>query len=141
VSSQYEDVIVDVGGRDTTAQRSALLAADLALFPFAVGSLDAWTLPQVERMLSDVRQANAALGAAAFISRGFVQGPDNSEAAAMLQASSVLRYLDTPLIERRAYLRSSGEGLAVSEFRKPHDPKANAEIQRLYDAVFNPAAA
>lgn len=141
LADRYEDIIVDVGGRDTRAQRAALLAADLVLFPFPVGSLDAWTLPQVERLVSEVRQANPELDAATFISRGFVQGPDNAEAAEMLRASTLIRYIDTPLIERRAYVRSSGEGLAVIEYRKPADPKATAEVRGLYDAVFNASAA
>ena len=141
LAEEYADVIVDVGGRDTAAQRSALLVADLALFPFPVGSLDAWTLPQCEKLVSEVREDNETLDAATFISRGFGRGKDNEEAAEMLRASSVLRYIDAPLIERRAYVRSSGEGLAVTEYRKPFDPKAVSEVQRLYDAVFNASAA
>jgi chromosome partitioning protein len=47
MSSDYDDVIVDTGGRDTTSQRSALTAADIFLAPFQPRSLDVWTVGKV----------------------------------------------------------------------------------------------
>lgn len=136
LAEEYDDIIIDVGGRDTTAQRAAMIAADLVLLPMPVGNYDAWTLPQAETLIREVREANPDLDAASFISRGFIQGKDNAETAEMLRASHVLRFLDTPLLERRVFARSAGDGLAVFEF-KPADPKACAEVKSLYNAVFN----
>lgn len=139
LADKYETVVIDVGGRDTTAQRSALLAADIALLPFSVGSFDAWTLPQVEALISEIREANENLDAVSFLSRAYARGRDNGEAAEMLRASTVLRFSDTPLTERRAFARSAGDGLAVTEC-KPRDEKAIAEVQNLYNAVFSAAS-
>ncbi len=41
---KYDDIIIDVGGRDTTSQRAALSVADLLLVPFIPRSFDVWTL-------------------------------------------------------------------------------------------------
>jgi chromosome partitioning protein len=136
LAESYDDIVTDVGGRDTAAQRAALLAADMLLLPFAPGNFDAWTLPQAERLVSEVRQANKRLDAAAFISRGYANGPDNREAAEMLRASTVLRFVDAPLIERRAHVRTSGDGLSVIEVRGPSAAKAAAEVRNLYAALF-----
>lgn len=140
LAERYQDVVVDVGGRDTQAQRAALLRADLVLLPMPPGNFDAWTLPQAETLVREVRQANPELDAAAFISRGYVRGKDNQEAAEMLRASMVLRYIDAPLLERRVYVRSAGDGLVVTE-HEPADHKARAEIMALYESVFKTAAA
>jgi chromosome partitioning protein len=141
LAEEYDDVIVDVGGRDTQAQRAALLVADIALLPFPAGNFDAWTLPQVERLISEVRQDNKTLDAIAFLSRGYHNGPDNQEATDMLRASTVLRFLDAPLMERRVYVRTAGDGLSVAETKGSQHSKARSEILRLYEAIFNPQTA
>lgn len=140
LAGQYDSVIVDVGGRDTTAQRAAMLAADIVLLPFPPGNYDAWTLPQVENLVSEVRKANPDLDAVAFLSRAYLSGPDNNEAAEMLKGSSVLRFVDAPLTDRKVFARSAGEGLAVFEIKDRRAGKARSEVMRLYDAVFNGGA-
>src|SRR5438477_417175 len=40
---KYDDIIIDVGGRDTANQRAALSVADILLVPFKPRSLDVWT--------------------------------------------------------------------------------------------------
>lgn len=141
LAERYDDVIIDVGGRDTQAQRAALLRADLVILPMPPGNYDAWTLQQAETLIREVRQANPDLDAASFISRGYIRGRDNQEAAEMLRASMILRYIDAPLLERRVYVRSAGDGLAVTEYDAPADAKARAEITSLYTAVFSGQAA
>src|SRR6185312_4138150 len=49
----YDDIIVDVGGRDTTSQRSALTVADVFLIPFKPRSLDIWTIGSVINLVSE----------------------------------------------------------------------------------------
>lgn len=139
-ANEHDDIIIDVGGRDTTAQRAALLTADLAVIPFGVGNFDAWTLPQVERLVSEVRAANQSLDAVTFLSRGVHNGNDNREAADILRASTVLRYLDTPIIERRIYVRSAGDGMSVIEASGVRDYKARGELRSLYNAIYATAA-
>jgi len=137
---RYADIIVDTGGRDTTSQRSALLRSEVLLLPFQPGNFDLWTVEQVEQMVSEVRSAKETpLDAVAFISRGYPVGADNEEAAALLRRSEVLRFIETPIIARKAFNAAAGEGLSVAEMKKL-DPKAVGEMQRLYAIVFGTAA-
>ena len=137
LAPRYADIVIDTGGRDTASQRAALTVSDLMLVPFQPGNFDLWTLEQVERLIDEVRSVNDALDAVCFISRGYTTGADNEQAAEMLRKSEVLRFVNAPVLGRKAFNTASGEGLAVVETR-PRDPKAVMEIQRLYDAVFGP---
>ncbi len=141
LAERYKTVIVDAGGRDTHGQRAALLASSLVLFPFPPGNYDAWTLPIIEKLVTTVRQSNKALDAVAFVNRGYVRGPDNTEVADMLRASTVLRFQDTPVLERRVLARSAGDGLAVAEVKGASGTKAYTELMTLYSAVFSAANA
>src|SRR5690606_38366948 len=51
--SDYDDIIVDAGGRNTESQRAALSLADKFLLPFKPSSIDIWTIGQVDRLLND----------------------------------------------------------------------------------------
>lgn len=140
LAPNYDDVIVDTGGRDTQSQRSALLASDILLLPFQPGNYDLWTVAQVERLIGDIKSVNEKLRALAYISRGYPVGSDNGDAAAMLRKSDVITFLDVTIIGRKAFNMSAGEGLAVVEMPKA-DKKAVAEIEQLYRAEFGPVAA
>ncbi len=135
LAEEFDDIIVDVGGRDTAAQRAALIAADLVIVPFTPGNYDAWTIVQVENLVTEILKVNPKLEAVSVINRAYPRGRDNAEAADLLRCSEVMRYLDMPLMDRKSVVRSSGDGLAVFEY-KPLDTKAIAEFQRLYGAVF-----
>ena len=54
LSSKYDDVIIDTGGRDTRSQRAGLSIADMLLLPFNPRSLDIWTIENVEVLLKDI---------------------------------------------------------------------------------------
>ncbi|MEI7610775.1 MAG: AAA family ATPase [Rhodospirillaceae bacterium] len=135
LAPRYADIVIDTGGRDTASQRAALTVSDVMLVPFQPGNFDLWTLEQVERLIEEVRSVNETLDAICFISRGYTAGADNEQAAEMLRKSEVLRFVNTPVLGRKAFNTASGDGLSVIETR-PRDAKAVAEIQRLYDAVF-----
>ncbi|MEI8394358.1 MAG: AAA family ATPase [Rhodospirillaceae bacterium] len=140
LAPRYCDIVIDTGGRDTASQRAALTVTDIMLVPFQPGNFDLWTLEQVERLIEEVRSVNEGLEALCFISRGYSAGADNAQAAEMLRNSTMLRFIDAPIIGRKAFNTASGDGLSVIE-AKPRDPKAVAEMQRLYDAVFTGDAA
>lgn len=40
----YAEILIDMGGRDTTSQRAARAGADVLLVPFLPRSFDVWTL-------------------------------------------------------------------------------------------------
>ena len=46
LAPNYDDIIVDTGGRDTQSERSALLASDVLLLPFQPGNYDLGRSPR-----------------------------------------------------------------------------------------------
>jgi chromosome partitioning protein len=136
LSTKYQDIIIDTGGRDTTSQRAALSVSQCLLVPFVPRSFDVWTLQKVADVVSEMRAANPTLIAAAFLNRADPRGQDNDDAADFLKESEVLCFWPTPLGVRKAYSNAAAHGLAVTEI-KPPDPKAAAEMQVLYRHVFD----
>src|SRR5215471_6984271 len=66
----YDDIIIDVGGRNTISQRSAIIVSDIYLVPFQPRSLDIWTLGQVKTIISSAKEINPKLKSFALINLG-----------------------------------------------------------------------
>jgi chromosome partitioning protein len=136
LAGKYTDIIIDTGGRDTTSQRAALSVSHLLLVPFVPRSFDVWTLEKVGTLVGEMRTANPTLAAYAFLNRADPRGQDNEDAAAALQETVELRFLDLPLGARKAFSNAAAQGMAVTELRPP-DPKATDEIMMLYRYLFD----
>jgi chromosome partitioning protein len=135
MASDYDDIIVDVGGRDTTSQRSALTVADVFLTPFQPRSLDVWTAGKVVSLIDEIRTVNPKLRAYAIINRADAQGVDNQDAADILKESEGIIYLPTTIGQRKAFANAAAEGLGIVEL-KIQDKKGVSEMKQLYRAIF-----
>lgn len=135
LQAKYDHLVIDTGGRDTTSQRAALTVADVVLVPFLPRSFDVWTLDKAAHLIEEIRLANPALQAYAFLNRTDPRGQDNLEAAAVLQDTPAVHFLDTPLGARKAFSNAAALGLAVTELTPP-DAKATAEMLALFRALF-----
>ncbi len=136
LAQKYQDIVIDTGGRDTTSQRAALAVADLAVVPFKPRSLDVWTLGSVNQVIEAAMAVNSKLRAVTILNQADARGHDNDEAAEILQEGAALRYSGISLGNRKAYSNAAAGGRAVTELA-PADSKAYAEIERLYQYVFN----
>ncbi|HEY3527502.1 MAG TPA: AAA family ATPase [Nitrososphaeraceae archaeon] len=132
----YDDIIIDVGGRETTSQRSALTIADVYVLPFNPASYDIWTIGQVNTIISDMKTLNEKLKAIAFINRADPSGSDNDDAISILEECKEFECLKLTVGNRKIFRTSSGEGLSVVEVKKA-DKKAVQEITDLYEYVYN----
>lgn len=138
MAKDYDDVIVDTGGRDTTSQRSALTVADIFLAPFQPRSLDVWTMGKVSSLLNEIKTVNPGIKAFAILNRRDPQGTDNEGAAEILSESEGITFLNTGIGQRKAFANAAAEGLGVFEL-KIQDKKAIAEMNQLCDALFSEA--
>lgn len=136
LAPKFDDVVIDTGGRDTSSQRAALTVTDIYLVPFFPRSADVWTLGDVEKLVSEMQIVNPKLRAYSVINRADTKSQDNRDAAEILQESSILSFLDTPITNRKAFANAMGLGLGVTEL-KPEDEKATAEINLLLNSIFN----
>lgn len=136
MKEDYDDIIIDVGGRDTTSQRSALSIADVFLIPFKPRSLDIWTIGGVKNMISEIKAANPKLECFAVINQADSKGSDNDDAQEVISECQDLKCLSIPIGQRKAFSNAAADGLGVSEL-KTQDKKAYQEMKSLYDVIYS----
>lgn len=134
LKSDYDDVIIDAGGRDTASQRAALVISDILLTPFAPKSFDIWTLEQVVELVKEMQIANPTLQSYAILNKADQNQNDISEAKLYIEESGVIKVLDNCLRERKVFANAAAVGLAVTEY-KPKNYKAISEMGALFDEI------
>lgn len=127
----YDEIIVDTGGRDTTSQRAALTIAHILIAPFQPRSLDVWTIGKLSSLVEDVQSINPSLNTFAVINRADPTGSDNNDAMEIIkEAGSVITCIPHIVGQRKAFSNAAAEGLGVVEM-KMQDKKAVQEINSL----------
>lgn len=135
-ADQYDDVIIDAGGRDSTALRAGLMLADRVVVPFFPRSYDVWALEDMAELVAEAR-AVRDIDAVVVLNAADPAGKDNAEAVEAVEDIAGLRYIDAPLGRRKAYANAAGAGLSVTELpARQRDRKAESEIERLIDSIF-----
>jgi chromosome partitioning protein len=130
----YDHIVIDAGGRDSTALRGALTVSDAVLIPFAPRSFDVWALKDMSDLVIESRSI-ADLQALAFVNKADAQGSENREAAEALADYPALALLDVRVTNRKVFADASGAGLHVEEMKR-RNTVACAEIDRLKAALF-----
>jgi chromosome partitioning protein len=133
MKEDYDTIIVDTGGRDTTSQRSALCVADKLILPFKPSSIDIWTMSPIKVILSEC--VNELLKSYAVISQADPIGKDNQEAIEILKEFPEIQTLDCTIGNRKAFRNAAAEGLGVCEMY-PMDKKACQEMQTIYELIY-----
>jgi chromosome partitioning protein len=133
--SKFEDIIIDAGGRDSTALRAALVLSDMVVVPFQPRSIDVWAVADIAALIDEARAMRDGLQAYAVLNMADTAGSDNEDAAAALADYPALTYLDTPIRRRKSIANAAGNGMSVLEFT-PRDEKAVAEMNALLQALF-----
>ena len=136
LSANYDDVVIDAGGRDTASQRAALIVSDMVIVPFAPRSFDIWTLEQVERLVEEMQMANPTLRAIAVLNRVDQNERDRQDALEYIEESGTFQVLQAQLYERKVFANAAASGLVVTE-AKPKNPKAAREISALLDEIMS----
>lgn len=136
MQEDYDDIIIDVGGRDTRSQRSALAVAHLCLIPFKPKSFDIWTIGMVNSLINEIKPFNPNLKVMTVINQADSRGSDNENANEIIREIGDFICLDTTIGYRKAFANASAEGLGVVEMTKG-DPKAISEMQELYNHIYN----
>lgn len=131
-AEKYDDIVIDVGGRDTMSSRAALTVADVCIVPFKPKSFDVWTFEKVEGLIQEARLINENLAAYSFLNEAFtnVKVKDNEIAAEALISSEVIKYTGMMVYNRKAFSDSTASGLSVFELK---DVKAVSEMEKLFE--------
>lgn len=131
----YDDVIVDVGGRDTTSQRSALSIADILLTPVRPRSVDIWTLDDLQIMINQMHAVNHKLKCYSVINQADPIGSDNDEAFKVLSEYPEFTCLPNFIGMRKGFSNAMTSGKGVIELKNA-DPKAVYEMKLLYNSIY-----
>jgi chromosome partitioning protein len=135
MSNDYEDIIIDVGGRDTTSQRSALTIADIFLVPFKPRSLDIWTIDNVKHMICEITAINPKLKSYAIINQGDAKGSDNQAALDVITECAEITSLSISIGQRKSFANAVSEGMGIIELKNA-DKKAIQEMYELYQNIY-----
>jgi chromosome partitioning protein len=136
-AAKYEDIIIDVGGRDTEALRVALVLADTVLVPVQPRGLDVWALGNMAGLVEGARATRDGLNAIAVLNLADPgASADNSDAATAIADFSAFDRLETFIVRRKAFASAAAHGLAIDELF-PLDLKAQQELAAVTTRVFN----
>ena len=134
LKDDFDDIIIDAGGRDTASQRAALAVSNIFIAPFAPKSFDIWTLEQVVQLVKEMSIANPALQTYALLNRVDGNEKDIQEARTYIEESEILSVLKNTLHERKVFASAAASGLAVTEY-KPKNQKAIDELLALFKEI------
>lgn len=140
LAKNYDDVIVDTGGRDNSSQRSALTIADIFLMPFRPKAFDIWTLGSIRKLLCEVVATNPKLKPLAILNQSDANSQsDIDEAKEIISECKELICLPMFIGSRKSFGNAATEGLSVMEIesdKKSWIQKAQNEMQQLYDHIY-----
>jgi len=128
----HEFVFIDAGGRDNTAFRSAIMAADLLLIPCLPSSVDFWAASDVIEILNEARSYRDI--EACFVLNQVIPNTRLSVeiVEAMEDFKNDAQLLKSALYSRIVYKNAFAEGKGVVEMR---DKKATDEVTNLYNEI------
>lgn len=135
LAPKYDDLLIDVGGRDTGSLRAALTVADALLVPFQPRTFDVWAIDHMMALIEEAETINENLKAFSVLNAADPVGKDNDEAAAYLRQCARIRYLDNPIVRRKVFPNAAAQGKGVIEY-VPRDQKAVDELTRLISFIY-----
>ena len=133
--TKYDDILIDVGGRDTGSLRAALTISNTLLIPVQPRSFDIWAVDQVADLVKEAREINSDLRALILLNAADAQGRDNEDAADALREVEGLELLPMIIGRRKAFPNAAAVGRSVIE-QTPKDPKALEELYALAAALY-----
>jgi len=136
LAKDYDDIIIDVGGRESVSQRSALTVADRFVIPFQPSSFDLWTARCMKNMVDDLSKINNKLETFYVLNRAVVRDKDIIDSMAILSELKILKAIPTFIFNRKAYRSAASVGLGVIEYR-PLNLNAFAEMTIVYKHIYN----
>lgn len=134
----FDDVVIDVGAKDSGAMRAALSVADVVLIPFAPRSFDVWAFENMHDLVKEV-SAMRDFKVLAFLNKADPagQGADNEQAVANIKEYGY-SVSHVTVGDRKAISHASAAGQNVSEF-KGADQALRREVAALLAAVLEVA--
>lgn len=140
VVDQYDDIIIDVAGRDSEEMRTALSFVDVALFPLRPTINDLETAGAMDSLVSQYWDENKHLKKAMFVlsqsPANPMRGQTGADARDYLSDYGNIETAKNAICSRVAYENAAINGVGVAELN-PKDRKAVEEIEALKEEIYN----
>lgn len=138
LKSRYDQVVIDVGGRDNASLRNALLVAELVLIPAQPRSFDLWGADATIELVRLAREYNPKLRAMVVINAADPRGRDNEDARQGLSEIEGIEVSPVLITRRKGYPNSAARGLGILEHldRADRDGQAQAEFTELFTTLY-----
>lgn len=136
LAPKYDDVVIDVGGRNTGSLRAALTVSNVLLIPMQPRSFDLWAIDQVGELVGEAKELNPDLRVLIVINAADPQGSDNQDTAAALHDTPDMVVLPGTIGRRKAFPNAAAAGQSVIEPSRDKDAKAIAELMALLESVY-----
>ena len=142
LAKKYQDIIIDIVGKDSNEFRTGLMVAHKAIIPITPGNFNVWTISQVDKIIENIKNSiNRGLEANIILNQASTHASinDYQELKEYLEQSSSVRNLKLlpfSIGYRRAFIKAPADGLGVSELDSA-EKKAVSEITKLYKEVFD----
>jgi len=138
--SNFDEVIIECGGRDSTAMRAALTLTDILVVPFVPGSFEVWAMEDVVNLVRDARSVRDGLTAFSLLNRADPNPRSNDNADmldAMREYNEDIQLLDHTIRQRKVFAAAAGSGRSVSELKlRAHEKAAKTELDTLVSILF-----
>jgi chromosome partitioning protein len=136
----FDDIIIECGGRDSTAMRAALTLTDVLLVPFSPGSFEAWAMEANVALVREARSIRDNLVAWSVINKGDTNPStrDNEEMKAfMLENQEDIPVMDHIIYQRKPFANAAGSGRSVTELKlRKREKVAVEELHKLMEILF-----
>lgn len=130
LTKNYEHTVIDVGGRDGTSLRNALLLADRVIVPMGNSGFDVAGIQEFKEMFAQAQAFNRTAQFRVLLNR--MRG--STEEVQAFIADHNVEVFKTMIGERRVYAKSVSEGLTVMEY-KPREAAATYEMSKLFEEI------
>jgi chromosome partitioning protein len=128
LDNQYEYILIDVAGRDSTIFREALLVSDTLVVPTQPSLLDLDVLSYMQEKVKIAKQTNENLDAYIAINRASVRTKELNDAIEFVKEFDEFKLLNTVLFERKQFRDAILESKSVTEMSSS---KAKDEMNQL----------
>jgi chromosome partitioning protein len=136
LARDYDDVVVDAAGKDSSELRSGLRAAHVVIMPFAAGQFELYAVEKMDELITQAREEydNPGLKALAFINKAetnWVRSKTARAALEFIDQFPSMRRAETLVHLRSAPFNACADtGLSVFELGRGAD-KAATEVANL----------
>ncbi|RYE05304.1 MAG: cobyrinic acid ac-diamide synthase [Rickettsiaceae bacterium] len=135
LSTRYEYVIIDAGGKDSEELRTAMVACNKMYIPLKASQPDIETSKHMSQLVKLAKSLNKGLEATTVISMASTNHnlTEDKEAVEVLSALQHISTSKVIIHERKVYRDAIAVGKAVIEC---NNSKATEEMNNLYEEVF-----